>query len=516
VSTWRRCVRVYLGRVPSDPVRLLHTDIPLRLDRLPWSRFHWLVVIALGVTWLLDGLEVTIVGAVASVLERPDTLGLTSTEVGFAGSAYLAGAISGALIFGHLTDRFGRKRLFLITLALYVVASTLTAFSYHFVSFAIFRCLTGAAIGGEYAAINSAIDELLPARVRGVADLSINGTYWLGTALGAVLTIVLLDPTWVPIDLGWRLSFGIGSALTVAVVMVRRFVPESPRWLLLHGRSDEAEHIVQDIERRVVREQTAKRAALSAASVEPILAPVQGVLTLEPNRHVGFREVLDVVLHHYRARSALCLILMIAQAFFYNAIFFTYSLLLTRFFAVPADRVGLYLIPFAIANFLGPLVLGRFFDTIGRRPLMMFTYGMSGALLLVVGLLFRGGHLTATTQALAFSLVFFFGSAAASSAYLSVSELFPIELRAMAIASFYAVGTAAGGMGAPALFGYLIQTGDPREVFVGYALGASLMLIAAVACFKLGVASERRALEDISAPLSSRQKPAARVGEARP
>lgn len=498
----------------SPPARLLHTDIPLRLDRLPWSRFHWLVVIALGVTWLLDGLEVTIVGAVASVLERPDTLALTSTEVGLAGSAYLAGAITGALVFGYLTDRFGRKRLFLITLALYVVASTLTAFSYHFVSFAIFRCFTGAAIGGEYAAINSAIDELLPARVRGFADLTINGTYWLGTALGALLTIVLLDPTLVPIDLGWRLSFGIGSALTVAVVMVRRFVPESPRWLLLHGRSDEAEHIVQDIERQVVEELTTKRSARSGSSAsaqtsqEPILAPVHGVLTLEPNRHVGFREVLDVVLHHYRARSALCLILMIAQAFFYNAIFFTYSLLLTRFFAVPADRVGLYLIPFAIANFLGPLVLGRFFDSIGRRPLMMFSYGMSGALLLVVGLLFRGGHLTATTQALAFSLVFFFGSAAASSAYLSVSELFPIELRALAIASFYAVGTAAGGMGAPALFGYLIQTGDPREVFVGYALGASLMLIAAVACYKLGVASERRALEDISAPLSSLRSPA--------
>jgi MFS family permease len=479
-----------VSRAPSP---LLRTDLPLRLDRLPWSRFHWLVVIALGVTWLLDGLEVTIVGAVASVLEREDTLGLTSTQVGWAGSAYLAGAISGALVFGYLTDRFGRKRLFLITLALYVTATTLTACSFDFTSFAIFRALTGAAIGGEYAAINSAIDELLPAHARGHADLTINGTYWLGTAVGALLTLVLLDPDLVPIDLGWRLSFGIGAALTIAVVLVRRYVPESPRWLLLHGRQAEAERIVRGIE-HTVEQQSGKS-----------LPAVTGELWLEPNRHVGFREVLDVVLHQYRKRSALCLTLMIAQAFFYNAIFFTYSLLLTRFFGVAPDRVGLYLIPFAVANFVGPLVLGRFFDTIGRRPLLVFTYGMSGTLLLVVGLLFRAGLLSATTQAVAFSLVFFFGSAAASAAYLSVSELFPIELRALAIAAFYAVGTAAGGLAAPALFGYLMRNGDPHELFIGYAIGAGLMLLGALASLKLGVAAERRALEEISAPLSSRR-----------
>jgi len=477
--------------VTRSPSALLRTDLPLRLDRLPWSRFHWLVVIALGVTWLLDGLEVTIVGAVASVLERSDTLGLTSTQIGWAGSAYLAGAISGALVFGHLTDRFGRKRLFLITLAIYVAATTLTACSFDFTSFAIFRALTGAAIGGEYAAINSAIDELLPAHVRGHADLTINGTYWLGTAIGALLTLVLLDPDIVPIDLGWRMSFGMGAVLTVAVVLVRRYVPESPRWLLLHGRQDEAERIVQGIERSVELERG-----------EPLPA-VTGALFIEPNRHIGFREVLDVVLHQYRRRSVLCLTLMIAQAFFYNAIFFTYSLLLTRFFGVVPERVGLYLIPFAIANFIGPLILGRFFDTIGRRPLLVFTYGMSGLLLLAVGLLFRAGMLTATTQAIAFSLVFFFGSAAASAAYLSVSELFPIELRALAIASFYAVGTAAGGLVAPALFGYLMRNGDPHELFIGYAIGAGLMLVGAFASLKLGVAAERRALEDIAAPLSS-------------
>jgi MFS family permease len=470
----------------------IRTDLPLRLDRLPWSRFHWLVVFALGVTWLLDGLEVTVVGAVASTLQRADTLALTSTQVGLAGSAYLAGAISGALVFGHLTDRFGRKRLFLITLALYVVATLLTACAFDFVSFVCFRALTGAAIGGEYAAINSAIDELLPSHVRGRADLTINGTYWLGTALGALLTLVLLDPHYVPVNLGWRLSFGMGAVLTVAVVLVRRFVPESPRWLLLRARGAEAEAIVGAIEAQVER------------STGRALPPVSGSLWLDPTHHVSFREVLHVLLKRYRARSVLCLTLMIAQAFFYNAIFFTYSLLLTRFFAVAADDVGAYLIPFALANFLGPLCLGRLFDSVGRRPLIVCTYAGAGLLLLAVGLLFRAGLLDATTQAVGFSLVFFVGSAAASSAYLTVSEVFPIELRALAISLFYAVGTAAGGLGAPALFGYLIQSGQRSDVFMGYALGAALMLIAAAVAAKLGVAAERRALEEVAQPLSAR------------
>ncbi|MET0344485.1 MAG: MFS transporter [Polyangiales bacterium] len=476
----------------EDPATAsVRTDLPARLDRLPWSRFHWLVVISLGVTWLLDGLEVTMVGAVASTLERNDTLGLTSTQVGYAGSAYLAGAITGALVFGHLTDRFGRKRLFLVTLALYVAATVLTACSFDFASFAFCRALTGAAIGGEYAAINSAIDELLPARVRGLADLGINGSYWLGTALGAALSTVLLDPTLVPIDLGWRLAFGVGALLTVAVVLVRRHVPESPRWLLLHGRGSEAEANVLAIEAQVEREH------------ETTLPPVEHSIRLKTDHVVSFRDVLDVVLHHYRARSVLCLVLMIAQAFFYNAIFFTYALLLTRFFGVPAERVGLYLIPFAIANFLGPLLLGRFFDTVGRRPMIVATYAGSGVLLLIVAALFRAGMLDATTQAYAFSAVFFVGSAAASSAYLSVSELFPIELRALAIAAFYAVGTAVGGLVAPALFGHLIESGERDGVFGGYALGAGLMIGAALVALKLGVAAERRALEDIAAPLSS-------------
>jgi MFS family permease len=470
----------------------IETDLPLRLDRLPWSRFHWQVVIALGITWLLDGLEVTVVSAVASVLERSDTLGLSSTQVGLAGTAYLAGAIGGALLFGHLTDRFGRKRLFLVTLALYLLATLLTASAFDFTSFVTFRALTGAAIGGEYAAINSAIDELLPARVRGRADLAINGSYWLGTALGALLTLVLLDPARVPVWLGWRLSFGIGAILSIAVVLVRRYVPESPRWLLLRGRTAEAEAIVARLERAHQEQGGAP------------LARVAKTLRIDPSHQVGFRDVLHVVLRQYRARSVLCLSLMIAQAFFYNAIFFTYSLLLTRFFAVASEDVGLYLIPFAVANFLGPLLLGRLFDSIGRKPLIVTTYGLSGLLLLGVGLLFRAGLLDATTQAIAFSAVFFFGSAAASAAYLTVSEVFPIELRALAIAAFYAIGTAAGGLGAPVLFGYLIERGAPSDVFVGYVIGAVLMLGAALVAAKLGVAAEQKALEDVAQPLSFR------------
>jgi MFS family permease len=477
-----------MGAVKSS----IQTDLPLRLDRLPWARFHWLVVLALGVTWVLDGLEVTIVSAVASVLESDEALGLTSTQVGVAATAYLSGAIVGALVFGHLTDLYGRKRLFLVTLGLYVLATLLTAASWGFYSFAFFRLLTGAAIGGEYAAINSAIDELLPARVRGVVDIGINGSYWLGTAFGAAMSILLLDPLLVPVWLGFRLAFALGAVLTVGVALVRKLVPESPRWLLLQGREAEARKIVEGIEQRIEAEHGAP------------LAPVQGSLQLEPGNSVGYGEALTVMFGPYRKRGILGLSLMAAQAFFYNAIFFTYALTLTRFFGVLPEQVGLFMIPFAVSNFLGPLLLGRLFDTVGRRPLIIGTYAISGVLLIAVGLLFRQGMLTAVTQTLAWTVVFFFGSAAASSAYLTVSELFPLELRARAIALFYAIGTALGGLGAPALFGWLVERGDPHEVFLGYLLGGSLMIGAALVAFKLAVAAEGRSLEHIAAPLSTR------------
>jgi MFS family permease len=460
------------------------SSIPARLDRLPWSAWHWRVVVALGVTWVLDGLEVTIVGSVASVLGEAGTLHLGEAQIGAAASAYLAGAIVGSLVFGRLTDRFGRKRLFLVTLAVYLVATLLTALSWGFASFALFRALTGAGIGGEAAAINSAIDELIPARVRGRVDLAINGTYWLGTALGAASTLVLLDERVVPHAIGWRLAFGMGAVVGVGIVLVRRHVPESPRWLLLHGRVDEAETVARGIE-----ESVARGGALPSPG---------GPSKLVARGNVRFSEIARVLLREHPRRTALGLALMISQAFAYNAVFFTYALVLTRFYGVPSGRVGLYILPFAVGNLLGPLLLGRLFDTIGRRSMIATTYAIAGVLLAVTGYGFAQGWLTATSQTVLWCCVFFVASAAASAAYLSVSELFPVELRGMAIALFYAVGTGAGGLVAPALFGRLIESGSRSHVFAGYVVGAVLMLIGGGAAAWLGVPAERRSLEEIA------------------
>lgn len=466
----------------------IQTDIPARLDRLPWSGWHWRVVIALGVTWILDGLEVTVVGAVAGVLGETDTLHLSETEVGLSASAYLFGAIVGALFFGRLTDQLGRKRLFLITLAVYLLATMATACSVGFYSFAFCRALTGAGIGGEYAAINSAIDELLPARVRGRADLAINSTYWLGTALGASATLILLDPRYLPHAIGWRLVFGLGALLGGAVVLVRRHVPESPRWLLLHGHVQEAEAIVAAIEADVER------------STGATLPPAGPAVSMTVKGTVGFAAIGHTLLVCHLRRSVLGLSLMIAQAFAYNAIFFTYALVLARFYSVPADSVGLYLLPFAAGNLLGPLLLGGLFDSIGRRVMITVTYGTAGLLLMLTGWCFAQGWLTAVTQTVLWSLVFFIASAAASSAYLTVSELFPVELRGMAIALFYAVGTAAGGLVAPGLFGAMIQSGSKTQVLIGYLIGGLLMIAAAVVAAFLGVAAEGRSLEALAEP----------------
>jgi MFS family permease len=465
--------------------QVFETDIPARLDRLAWSRFHWLVVVALGVTWALDGLEVTIVGALGSVLAEPGTLGLSPAQVGLAGTAYIAGAIIGSLLFGHLTDRYGRKRLFLITLSLYGLATCATALSVDFATFAACRFLTGMGIGGEYGAINSAIDELIPARTRGFADLAINGSWWVGAALGAVLSMILLDPRVLGHELGWRAAFGLGAVLALGIMVVRRFLPESPRWLMVRGRRAEADAIVAAIEARC-----------AAPDGERELARIR----IAPLEHIGFRAIARVLFAHYRSRAVLGTVLMIAQAFFYNAIFFTYALTLDRFYGVPGERIGVYLLPFALGNFLGPLLLGRLFDTIGRRPMIAFTYAASGVLLFATGVAFARGALDARTHTLLWCASFFFASAAASSAYLTVSEVFPLEMRAMAIALFYAVGTGVGGLAAPALFGALIQAGSRHELFLGYALGSALMIGAAVPALALGVAAERRPLEEIARP----------------
>ena len=471
--------------------KAVRTNIPSRMDRLPWSRWHWLVVISLGITWILDGLEVTIVGAIASVLKDPQTLKLSDVEVSGAGSAYLVGAVLGALFFGRMTDKLGRKLLFMVTLSVYLVATIATAFSMNFYWFAACRFLTGAGIGGEYAAINSAIDELIPARARGWTDLAINGTWWVGTAFGAAATTLLLNPHLLPVNLGWRLAFGIGAVLGLAILLVRRYVPESPRWLMMHGRFEEADQVVGMIEREVMKED----------HIQSLPEP-EGSILIRPQGTVSFGQIARTMLKDYPTRSLLGFSLMVGQAFLYNAIFFTYALVLSTFYHIPASTVGLYLIPFAIGNILGPLTIGRLFDTVGRRKMISFTYIISGVLLTITGWLFVQGALNAVTQTICWSIIFFFASAGASSAYLTVSEVFPLEVRALAIAFFYAIGTAAGGVLAPVLFGALIQSGKALNVFYGDLFGALLMAGAGVIEWFFGVNAERQSLESIARPLS--------------
>jgi MFS family permease len=469
------------------------TDIPARLDALPWSRWHTKIVTALGITWVLDGLEVTLAGAVGAALKDPRALHLTDRDVGLSATFYLLGAVLGALFFGYATDLHGRKKLFFLTLAVYVVATAATAFSWNADSYFLFRALTGAGIGGEYAAINSAIDELIPARLRGQVDLTINATFWIGAALGSGATIFLLNPAILPVSLGWRFAFGIGAVLGTGILFLRRAVPESPRWLVIHGHLDEAEAILSAIETRV-------------EGPDSNTTPDSGLAktVIHPRRRTPLREIARAMFVEHRRRSILGLILMAAQAFFYNAIFFTYALVLSRFYNIPSAKIGDYIFPFALGNALGPVLLGRLFDSIGRKPMIVLTYALSGILLAVTGFLFAHGLLTATTQSIAWTVIFFTASCAASSAYLTVSEVFPLEIRALAISIFYACGTLIGGVAAPTLFGYLIGTGSRTNLLYGYLAGAAFMLIAAATEAALGVKAERQSLESIAAPLSSR------------
>jgi MFS family permease len=467
---------------------LIRSTIPARLDRLPWSGWHWRVSIALGVAWVLDGLEVTLVGSLGAVLQRPDSLALSAGEIGASGSLYIGGAVVGALFFGRLTDRLGRKKLFLTTLAVYMLATLSTAFAPDYAWFAVCRWATGFGIGGEYAAINSAIDELIPARLRGRVNLSINGSFWVGAALGAGLSLVLLDPRVLGAALGWRVCFLLGAVFAGVILLVRRHVPESPRWLLSHGRAEEAETVVAQIEAEI-EERVGK---LSNASKTTDYAQGRGP---------SLAEVARALLIEYRRRSLVALALMVAQAFFYNAIFFTYALVLSRFYGVPDDRVALYIFPFALGNVLGPFLLGPLFDSVGRRRMIAATYILSGLALALTGWAFVAGWLDARSQALCWSGVFFLASAAASSAYLTVSEVFPLEMRALAIAVFYAVGTGVGGVVAPILLGFLIQTGSRVAVASGWAIGAALMVVAGALSLAFGVDAERRSLEDIARPM---------------
>jgi MFS family permease len=471
---------------------IVETDIPARLDRLPWGRFHNLVIVALGITWILDGLEVTLAGSLAGALKESPTLKFSNTEIGLASSAYLVGAVLGALFFGWLTDRLGRKKLFFITLFVYLIATAATAFSWDVWSYCLFRFLTGAGIGGEYTAINSTIQELIPARVRGWTDLVINGSFWVGAAMGAAGSVVLLDPQNFGPDMGWRIAFFIGAVLGLIILFMRMWIPESPRWLMTHGRAVEAEKIVADIEDSfrtrgyVLEHAEFPRCRLQARS------------------HTPLAEVFETLFRRHRRRAFVGLALMASQAFFYNAIFFTYALVLTDFYGIAADQIGWYMLPFAAGNFLGPLLLGRFFDTIGRRQMIAFTYAISGLLLAISGWFFQQDMLTARGLTISWMVVFFFASAAASSAYLTVSETFPLEIRALAIAVFYAVGTGIGGVAGPALFGALVESGSRSSVFAGYLFGSALMVAAAGIALKWGVPAERKALEAVARPLAWR------------
>jgi len=478
--------------VTPEPGTIIETDIPARLDRLPWMRFHWLVVVALGITWILDGLEVTLAGSIAGALEKSPSLHLSPGQIGLAASAYLIGAVAGALFFGYLTDRLGRRKLFMVTLGIYATATAATALSWDFWSFALFRLLTGAGIGGECSAMNSAIQELIPARYRGRTDLAINGSFWIGAALGALGSVLLLQPGVLPPDLGWRAAFGIGAALGLGVLLLRRWLPESPRWLMLHSRLAEAEAVVAQIETWV------KEAAHLGT-----LAPAVGRLRLRTGQHNSFGRLVLAIVRDYPQRAVLGLVLMASQAFFYNAIFFTYALVLTRFYDIQAEAIGWYILPFALGNFMGPLLLGPLFDLIGRKPMIALTYAISGILLAIVGELFRRGSVDAAQLTLCWSAIFFFASAAASSAYLTVSEAFPLEARALAIAFFYAIGTGLGGVAAPSIFGQLIGSGERANVLTGYLFAAGLMIVAAFVELAIGIAAERKSLEDVAPPISS-------------
>lgn len=471
----------------------IQTKIPERIDRLPWSRFHILVIIALGVTWILDGLEVTLIGSIGPILKNGQTLKLTDQDIGNIGGFYVAGAVTGALLFGWLTDRFGRRLIFNVTLGIYLIGVLLSAFSWNFWSFALFQCITGLGIGGEYSAINSAIDELMPKKYRGRVDLIVNGSYWGGAAVGAAGSILLLSGDFVDINIGWRLGFGIGAILGTIILFLRRFVPESPRWQITHGYQKEAEKNLSTIEKDIKEERGGKGWA----------KPAGRGLKVHPQKVFGFGQIFSGMGGENRGRSFLAMSLMIAQAFLFNSVFFTYGLVLNNFYDVDEKEIGIYILPLALGNFLGPLLLGKLFDTIGRKKMITATYAISGILLIGVSVLFGMNMLTAWTQTFCWMAIFFVASPAASAAYLTASEIFPLETRAMAIAVFYAIGTLVGGVSGPPIFGHLIETGSKMAVAGGYVGAALLMILAAVCEVKFGIEAAGKSLEKVAKPLSS-------------
>ncbi len=476
--------------------------VPARMDRLPWTRFHWLVIIGLGVSWILDGLEIQIVSSVSPVLQQHGALGLSAAQAGFVGTVYLLGEVAGALVFGRITDRLGRRRMFMWTLGLYLVASGVAGLSPTLWFLLLFRFLAGAGIGGEYSAINSAIDELIPSYYRGRVDIAVNGTYWLGAMIGSALSVPLLNPHVLPVDLGWRIGFFLGPLIGIGIIFLRRHIPESPRWLMTHGRGEEANRIVDGIEERV-----------RASGVKLDAVPESRGIAIRGRGTVSYGTIARTMFRDYPSRSFLGFSMMVTQSFLYNAIFFSYALVLAHFYHIPADRIGLYFFPFAVGNLAGPLLVGRLFDTVGRRRMITLTYCLSGFLLAVSAWCFHQGLLSATTQTIFWCVIFFLASAGASSAYLTVSEIFPLELRGQAIAFFFAISQLVGGVAAPTIFASLVGTGtNPGPLTAGYYVGAGVMFLGGIIAWFFAVNAERKPLEEVARPLSALPTPAVAPG----
>jgi MFS family permease len=472
--------------------------IPARIDRLPWSRFHTRLVIALGVAWVLDGLEITIAANVGPDLTLHNTLNMSAGAVSDIAWWYLIGEVIGALFFGRLSDKLGRRNLFIITLGVYLVGSGLTALTpaggYWFIFLYGTRVLAGMGIGGEYAAINSAIDEMIPAKYRGRVDLAVNGTYWAGAIIGTIVTLFLLNH--VVAAWGWRIAYLVGPVLALVIIFVRRHLPESPRWQIMHGREEAAEASIAEIEHDV-----------SATKGE--LPPVDESKELEirPTERFGYLRLLEVLFRHYPKRAVLVSALMITQSFLYNAIFFTSGLVLEFYFHVNPKDTGYYFFAFAAGNLAGPLLLGRLFDTVGRKKMISGTYILAGVLLIITAFLFKNGSLNATTQTICWAVTFFFASAGASAGYLTASEVFPLEVRAQSIAVFFAIAQLFGAFGSH-WYGHLIGDGSDRNtLFAGYIVGAGAMILGGVVAIFFGVAAEGKSLEDVATPLSVVSKP---------
>jgi MFS family permease len=482
-----------MATVAATEQQPIRSTIPARLDRLRWSPFHTRLVLGLGTAWILDGLSVTIASSVSSKLTQANTLALSTTQAASIGTVYLVGEVIGALVFGRLSDKLGRRNLFMWTLAIYLIGTAATAFTPKGIGWVTYLYLTrvvaGLGIGGEYSAINSAIDEMMPARYRGRTDVWINGTYWLGAIIGTLATFLILSS--LPTTYGWRICFACGPALAVVILVVRRNLPESPRWLITHGRVREAEETIRRIEQIALRD---------GQHLDPV--PESAAIVIKPEKRYGYVMLLRVAFRRYPKRAILGATLMITQSFLYNAIFFTYALVLTKFYHISNNSVPLYGLAFAAGNLAGPLLLGQLFDTVGRKKMIAGTYLLSGALLGLSAFLFAAGLLGAAGQTFIWIVIFFFASAGASAGYLTVSEIFPIEIRAEALAVFFAIAQIFGAVG-PAFYGFLIGNGTNRaNLAIGYLVGGAIMIIGGLVELAFGVNAEGKSLEDVAAPLT--------------